>query len=109
MVSGLKLCLCAQYVIGTSCHDVRMQWSQSLRLDFQERIKRSLLYQNVIRRELRRFLADPADFLAPRGKYVHNSSVGTVHQLIMGPRPDDVPKDWVIDHIDRCKLNNCRK
>lgn len=33
----------------------------------------------------------------------------SVHSIIMGPRPDDVPKDWVIDHADRDKLNNTRE
>ena len=32
----------------------------------------------------------------------------SMHQLIIGPRPDDVPDDWVIDHIDRNKNRNSR-
>ena len=40
--------------------------------------------------------------------YVHNDLAGALHQFVMGPRPDDVPENWVIDHIDRLKLNNCR-
>jgi hypothetical protein len=27
----------------------------------------------------------------------------------MGPRPDNVPEDWVIDHIDRDRFNNTRE
>jgi hypothetical protein len=30
----------------------------------------------------------------------------SVHSVVMGPRPDNVPEDWVIDHIDRDRFNN---
>jgi hypothetical protein len=39
--------------------------------------------------------------------YAYCGSV-TVHSIIMGPRPEDVPEDWLIDHADRNKLNNVR-
>jgi hypothetical protein len=37
--------------------------------------------------------------------------VGTVslQNVIMGPRPNDVPADWVIDHKNRNKLDNTRE
>jgi HNH endonuclease len=37
-----------------------------------------------------------------------NEKSTTMHSLVMGERPDDVPEDWVIDHADRNKLNNTR-
>jgi hypothetical protein len=36
-------------------------------------------------------------------------SRASVHSIVIGPRPDDVSKDWVIDHVDRNKLNNTRE
>jgi hypothetical protein len=33
----------------------------------------------------------------------------SVHSVVMGPRPDNVPEDWVIDHIDRDRFNNTRR
>lgn len=33
-------------------------------------------------------------------------ATGKLHAFIMGNRPDHIPKDWVIDHKDRDKLNN---
>jgi hypothetical protein len=33
----------------------------------------------------------------------------SVHSVVMGPRPDNVPEDWVIDHIDRDRFNNTRE
>jgi hypothetical protein len=32
----------------------------------------------------------------------------TLHAIIMGERPSEVPADWVIDHSDRNSLNNVR-
>lgn len=37
--------------------------------------------------------------------YAYMGSI-PLHSIIIGPRPEDVPEDWVIDHIDRNKLNN---
>jgi hypothetical protein len=41
-------------------------------------------------------------------QYARIGSV-SVHSLIIGPRPNSIPKDWVIDHVDRNKLNNTRE
>jgi hypothetical protein len=35
-------------------------------------------------------------------------SRASVHSIVGGPRPSDVSKDWVIDHVDN-KLNNTRE
>jgi hypothetical protein len=32
----------------------------------------------------------------------------TIHSLVMGPRPENIPKSWVIDHKDRNTYNSCR-
>jgi hypothetical protein len=36
-------------------------------------------------------------------------ATGKLHAFILGKRPDHIPEDWVIDHKDRDKLNNCRE
>jgi hypothetical protein len=41
-------------------------------------------------------------------KYAYIGSK-SLHSLVMGPRPADVPETWVIDHADRNKLNNTRE
>lgn len=38
----------------------------------------------------------------------NNNTVVKLHQYIMGPRPDDIPADYVIDHADRNPLNATR-
>lgn len=44
-----------------------------------------------------------------RSHYLYSSQLATaMHQLVIGPRPDDIPEDWVIDHIDRDKKRNSR-
>lgn len=40
--------------------------------------------------------------------YANANAVGALSYLIIGDRPADVPSDWVVDHIDNNKLNNCR-
>lgn len=49
----------------------------------------------------------------PDGKlhlYFNYVYIGTrsVHSIILGPRPIDIPDTWVIDHKDRDIYNNCR-
>jgi hypothetical protein len=34
--------------------------------------------------------------------------VGRMHRLVIGARPDGIPEDYVVDHIDRNKRNNRR-
>jgi hypothetical protein len=43
-----------------------------------------------------------------RNNYANNDKIGKLHTLIMGPRPANVPEDWVIDHVNRNKLDNRR-
>ena len=42
------------------------------------------------------------------GDYGHNKIVGKLHNFIMKERPERIPQDWVIDHINRNPLD-CRK
>ncbi len=34
--------------------------------------------------------------------------VGRMHRIVIGARPDGIPEDYVVDHIDRNKCNNRR-
>jgi hypothetical protein len=40
--------------------------------------------------------------------YAGHPKVGRMHRLVIGARPDDIPEDYVVDHIDRNKRNNRR-
>ena len=40
--------------------------------------------------------------------YLTNAKAGSMHSLIIGDRPDDIPKDWVVDHINRNRRDNSR-
>jgi hypothetical protein len=43
------------------------------------------------------------------GPYVSSNDLeSTLHAIIIGERPSEVPADWVIDHSDRNPLNNVR-
>ena len=42
------------------------------------------------------------------GKYPNFPRLGSVHQFIMGERPDGVPPEYVIDHVNRDRLDNTR-
>lgn len=42
------------------------------------------------------------------GGYATNAQIGSLHSFIIGPRPEDIPQHWVIDHIDRNKMHNSR-
>lgn len=42
------------------------------------------------------------------GEYAVSVKLLKMHQFVIGERPDDIPDDWVIDHKDRDKLNNCQ-
>ena len=40
--------------------------------------------------------------------YAVHPKVGRMHRLVIGTRPDGIPEDFVVDHIDRNKRNNQR-
>ena len=40
--------------------------------------------------------------------YAVHPKVGRMHRLVIGARPDGIPEDYVVDHIDRNKRNNRR-
>ena len=40
--------------------------------------------------------------------YAHSDNYGSMHKFVLGERPNDIPREWVIDHINRDKLNNSR-
>lgn len=42
------------------------------------------------------------------GSYPHGKVQGTLHHLIIGSRPSNVPEDWVVDHINGDKLDASR-
>ena len=60
-------------------------------------------------------LIDSADFeaftkvkLTLWSGYAVHPKVGRMHRLVIGARPDGIPEDYVVDHIDRNKRNNRR-
>lgn len=44
-----------------------------------------------------------------RNGYPNNNDLGNLHHVVLGPRPNNVPEDWVIDHKNRNKLDNTRQ
>lgn len=42
------------------------------------------------------------------GGYARASKIGSMHKFVIGERPNDIPLEWVIDHKDRDKFNNCQ-
>ena len=43
-----------------------------------------------------------------RSGYACSKQVGMMHKFILGERSNDIPSDYVIDHKNREKTNNCR-
>jgi hypothetical protein len=44
-----------------------------------------------------------------RNGYPNHRELGNLHHIVLGPRPKNVPDDWVIDHKNRNKLDNTRE
>lgn len=42
------------------------------------------------------------------GGYARARNIGSMHKFVIGERPNDIPLEWVIDHKDRDKFNNCQ-
>lgn len=42
-----------------------------------------------------------------RGKYLISEKC-SMHEFVMGPRPDNIPEDWVVDHANRDRMNNAQ-
>lgn len=44
-----------------------------------------------------------------RGGYANHAALGSLHKVIIGKRPEGIPEAYVIDHVNRDKLDNRRE